>query len=243
MNKIIFIYSKESPKGLKYLGVTTKDPFKYMGSGKYWKNHLKLNKYSSTDIKTLILYQSLNREDIKIMGLFYSQWFNIVEDKLWANLIPESGELSVLGLRHSEVTKEKIRKIKVEESLITRPIQTIYKYSLNGDFLEKISNIRRYCINNNIKDSNINKCAKGEKSTAYNFIWSYEKKEFVKPQLKWKHPDDKTRYILQFSLDGELIREFNSFKEVPDEFSQSKISLCCSNKRKTHKGFIWKYKI
>lgn len=38
---IIHLYVKiHNVTGLKYFGKTTKDPFKYRGSGKYWLAHL-----------------------------------------------------------------------------------------------------------------------------------------------------------------------------------------------------------
>ena len=43
---MIYLYIKESPLGLKYLGKTEKDPFKYIGSGLYWKKHLKKHKFT-----------------------------------------------------------------------------------------------------------------------------------------------------------------------------------------------------
>jgi hypothetical protein len=74
--------------GLKYLGKTTKDPFKYQGSGKYWKRHIKKYGY---DVVTEILYQSENIEDIRKIGMYYSNVWNIVESEDWANLIEEYG--------------------------------------------------------------------------------------------------------------------------------------------------------
>lgn len=49
--------------------------------------------------------------------------------------------------------------------------------------------------------------------------------------------------ILQYDLEGNFIREWESIAECGrNGFLQSKITLCCQGKRKTHKGFIWKYK-
>lgn len=53
----------------------------------------------------------------------------------------------------------------------------------------------------------------------------------------------KSKPVLQYDLDGNLIREWESTRECGrNGFLQSKITLCCQGKRKTHKGFIWKYK-
>lgn len=74
---------------LKYLCVTSKKNWKsYKGSGIYWKSHLK--KYGS-NIKTILIFESLSIEKISELGLFYSEKYNIVESDDWANLIPENG--------------------------------------------------------------------------------------------------------------------------------------------------------
>ena len=53
----------------------------------------------------------------------------------------------------------------------------------------------------------------------------------------------KSKRVLQLSLDGELIREWPSTKECErNGFSHQHVTECCNGKRKTHKGFRWKYK-
>ena len=52
----------------------------------------------------------------------------------------------------------------------------------------------------------------------------------------------RSKRVLQLSLDGELIREWPSTKECErNGFSHQHIVACCNGKRKTHKGFRWKY--
>lgn len=49
--------------------------------------------------------------------------------------------------------------------------------------------------------------------------------------------------VLQYSLDGKLIKEWISAKSAEtDGFDHSAISKCCRGKLKSHKGFIWKFK-
>ena len=51
-----------------------------------------------------------------------------------------------------------------------------------------------------------------------------------------------SKKVLQFTLDGELIREWPSTAECErNGFNKGKVSECCNGKRKTYKGFIWKY--
>ena len=49
--------------------------------------------------------------------------------------------------------------------------------------------------------------------------------------------------VLQFTLDGEFIREWPSAMECErNGFDQSNVSACCRGKIKSAYGYIWKYK-
>ena len=51
-----------------------------------------------------------------------------------------------------------------------------------------------------------------------------------------------SKQVAQYTLEGELNKVWNSAMEAErNGFSQRHISECCQGKRKTHKGFIWKY--
>ncbi len=54
------------------------------------------------------------------------------------------------------------------------------------------------------------------------------------------------RPVLQFTKDGEFIKEWPNFASIRDElgFAHTNICACCQNrpKYKTAYGFIWKYK-
>ena len=78
-----------------------------------------------------------------------------------------------------------------------------------------------------------------------------------KSNLEWKSPKGNCNHgtrneriakalskpVLQLSLSGELIREWDSVSECGrNGFSQSCVCQCCNGKRKTHKGFRFMYK-
>lgn len=52
------------------------------------------------------------------------------------------------------------------------------------------------------------------------------------------------KIILQFNLDGEFIKEFNSIKEASEEIGVSKSAIvhCLKGKTKKAGGYKWKYK-
>ena len=109
MNPKIYLYHKISPLGLNYLGVTIRNPYKYMGSGKYWRNHIKSHKINISDVKTIILFETYDRDELIEKSIYYSEIYNIVDSDDWANLIPETGSSSVIGLKHTEESKSRIR--------------------------------------------------------------------------------------------------------------------------------------
>ena len=51
-----------------------------------------------------------------------------------------------------------------------------------------------------------------------------------------------SKKVLQFTLDGEFVREWPSIQECGrNGFCQSAVTMCCQGKRKSHKGFKWCY--
>src|SRR6478609_181101 len=112
--RVIYLYLKESPLGLKYLGKTVKDPFKYTGSGNRWLNHLKFHNIRCCDLKTEIIFHSTKIEEIKEKGLYYSKLWDIVNSDKFANLTPESGE-GTFGYKHSKETIKKLKNKKASQ--------------------------------------------------------------------------------------------------------------------------------
>lgn len=109
----IYLMVKTHQKtGLKYLCKTTKDPFKYTGSGIYWIQHLRRYGYNIT---TEIIKVCSTKEELSYWGRHYSKLWNIVNsqddfgNKIWANIIPETGGGDP-GPR-TEITKQKLKNL------------------------------------------------------------------------------------------------------------------------------------
>ena len=50
--------------------------------------------------------------------------------------------------------------------------------------------------------------------------------------------------VIQYDKTDKIIKEWNSAKEASKEgFTPSLICKCCKHQHKTHKNYIWKYKI
>jgi hypothetical protein len=108
---MFYLYVKtHNVTGRKYLGYTSKDPMKYRGSGLRWKLHLKKH---GNDVTTEILAECETKNDIRRLGEYYSQLYNVVTDDSWANLKPESGDGGSLpgtnlGRKHTDKTRRLI---------------------------------------------------------------------------------------------------------------------------------------
>ena len=85
----IYLYKKTHKiTGLKYLGKTSKNPYKYLGSGLKWIQHLKEH---GKEIDTEILKECYSNEEVSFWGRYYSDLWNVSKSDEWANIIPETG--------------------------------------------------------------------------------------------------------------------------------------------------------
>lgn len=124
MSDTYYLYLKiHNITGLQYLGSTRQDPFNYIGSGKYWKNHIKTY---GNNVTTKILLKTQSKQELKETGIFFSSLWDIVNSKDFANLVEEMGQggaiaygpnngMWKIGTKHplygkalSEETKKKI---------------------------------------------------------------------------------------------------------------------------------------
>lgn len=63
------------------------------------------------------------------------------------------------------------------------------------------------------------------------------------PTVRLGKDNCNSKTVFQYSLDGKLIRKFDSMMDVQRElwFDHRNISSCCRGKYKTAYGFVWKY--
>ncbi len=83
------LYVNTHSSGLKYLGKTTQDPYRYAGSGTRWKHHLTKH---GNNVTTEIIRTCHSQEELVKWGTYYSNIFNVVESDRWANLRAETGD-------------------------------------------------------------------------------------------------------------------------------------------------------
>jgi len=106
---------------------------------------------------------------------------NLIAARASQKLKKERGEVRVAPNKGRKTSKEV--RIKQSISAIKRGRQesttvSIYKYNLNGNYIDEYSCIRdaaRECNNNFKSASNIRDCAAGGRDKAYGFVWRYTK--------------------------------------------------------------------
>ena len=81
-----------------------------------------------------------------------------------------------------------------------------------------------------------------------NLRWTTPKENNQNPLTKAKHigklinREDQSKRVAQYTIDGKLIRIYNSISETSKYgFSFGCVARCASGERKTHKGFRWLY--
>ena len=82
-----------------------------------------------------------------------------------------------------------------------------------------------------------------ENNSVENLEWCTHKDNCNHGTRNERSAKKQSKKVLQFTLDGEFIREWPSASEVVrNGFSQGNVSACCQGKYKQAYGFIWKYK-
>lgn len=91
MFKPTYLYIKEHTETkLKYFGKTTlSDPVKYLGSGKYWLNHIE--KHGKDKVTTTWYHLFTDQNELTNFAIKFSKDNNITESDDWANLCDENG--------------------------------------------------------------------------------------------------------------------------------------------------------
>jgi len=213
-----YLYIKQhSVTGLKYLGKTTRDPYKYKGSGSYWSNHIK--KHGKEHIVTLWVSELYYDTSIVYYALQLSKEYNIVESSEWANLIPEDGLYggSVKGRvspnkgkNFSEETKQKMSDSKKGKPRTDETKQKISKSNkgkkCSDETKQKISNAKKGRSSGRIcSDETKQKISNAKKGIPSNNIYSDETKQKMSDAQKGRVHSSETKQKMSESRKGRII--------------------------------------
>lgn len=127
--------------------------------------------------------------------------------------------------------------------------QSIIQLSLDGEYIKTWDCISRASNELNIRSSTIIGVLKnkyGSKS-AGGFLFVYKEEYDINKKYSYinKIGEYNKKSVIQLSLNGDFIKEYNSISEATrgvKNTSTSKIANCCQRKRKSHCGYMWVYK-
>lgn len=134
----------------------------------------------------------------------------------------------------SDESKEKMRKS--HKSL------PIYQINLDGEIVKLWSGAAEASKKLGIGQANIRKCLVHQRWLYYGYIWLFVNEYDTFDLNEYKMREIRTKKVVQATLDGKIIKVWDgAYQAEKFGFSSSGIALCCKNKRKSHKGYLWFY--
>lgn len=116
-------------------------------------------------------------------------------------------------------------------------------YSREGVLLNTFDSMVDAERQTGVPNGKISGCCKGKKGRqiAGGYVWRYKGESFDKYPTT---PQWFTKKIKQYSLDGELLKIWDTFTDIITHYNWSlggSISVCCKKKHRTYKGYKWRY--
>jgi len=144
---------------------------------------------------------------------------------------------------HSKFLFTNVYYIKLPENYFKKNYHSnskkVYQYDLDGNFIKEWDSATDVATHFKVNPSLISSCCNKNSATksSCGFQWSFNKFDKLKP-----YKNDKSKKILQFSLNGKFIKEWNSKLEAMKFYNNQGIRSCVEGRTKQSAGFIWKYK-
>ena len=115
----------------------------------------------------------------------------------------------------------------------------ITQYTKDGIFVAAYPSMTEAQRVTGINRNSISLACKGIKEFADEYIWKCEKEVPIEYKKSW----DNRKHVLQYSMDGIFIAEYNSAEEASLATGVKKhyVYRCCSGERDHSCGFIWRY--
>lgn len=188
---------------------------------------------------------------------FYEEYW-IEQFRQWGVKLTNStsGGDGANGYKHRDESKRKMSKSHTGKKLSKKHkksiSESVKKYAKeNPNYNRGKGNSKRIIDRDEIykkyitDNLSLNKCAEyfgvGKKKI-FDTLQGYNIK---KDKSAWKHQlsTKPKKTVLQFDLDGNLIKKWNGLMDIQKElgFNKSNIANCCRGLIKSSKGFIWKY--
>jgi hypothetical protein len=178
---------------------------------------------------------SLNHKDWKPLESYWIEQF-----RQWGfDVLNQNGGGGGVQ-KHSNITKDKMseKQLLIKDKKIQKLSKPVIQYDLEGNFIREWPSISS-AIKSGFRG--VDMCVLGATKTAKGYIWRYTSNplptDFKIPAHKSNKP------IVQYSLNNEYIRDWNSIKEACLSLNMDSGTIVShlKGKQKTAYGFVWRY--
>lgn len=224
------VYMHICPNGKKYIGVTCRDVNKRWINGNGYKGqffYTAIKKYGWDNIQHIIVIENLTQKQADIMEIDLIKYWDTANKKNGYN-IAKGGSNWVKYC-------------------------PICQFDKKGRYIATYNGVRAASKNTQSNPSAITQVCKNNKKTTNGFIWKYLNDPiFNKYPIGTKDLENYigiskdrlySKSIYQYSLDGELIKKWDSAVEVSHSlgFNLSYIHKACKGYKRHAYKYIWKY--
>ena len=130
----------------------------------------------------------------------------------------------------------------------------ILQYNILGNFIKEWDSIKDAATFYNAKPNSLSQCCNGDSKTCAGFIWKFYSENYPKQiEVNLTHTQilnagrlSGMLRIHKYNQNMDLLNTYSSFKEAAEDNNiphTEQITDCISGRRKTCKGFIWKYEL
>lgn len=242
------VYKHTSPSGKVYIGITGVSVKRRWDNGRGYRTNPHfwnaIQKYGWDAFDHEILRTGLTQEDACALERQLICAYRSAEARYGYN--QDLGGTS--KGRASAVTKAKLSALTTEQfknpERREKQKAALTKYFQNPEARKKASDAtKRYFSEPGSREKT------GAAARRY-YLEHPEAREASRQQkLKYyhEHPEARQRYeksVLQCTLDGQIIKEWESATKAAAELGAHKSGICraCQGKLNTHKGYVWRYK-
>lgn len=147
---------------------------------------------------------------------------------------------------HSKFIYTNIFYIKLPKDYLKIKLHTnskkLYQYDLDGNFVKEWDNLTLAAKEYNLSKSYLSNVIKQRycnTKLAVGYQWSYDKFDKIEP-----HVNKMKRKIVQYDLNGNFVKEWDSKLQAIKFYNNQGIRSCVEGKSKSKQscGYIWKYK-